>query len=87
MQDSKEEIKEADSMKIYGTTLCPDCRDAFERLAKEQISYELVDIMESTKNLREFLHLRDQRKEFDPVKAAGGIGIPCYVEDDGSIHF
>ena len=52
-------------MKVYGTELCPDCREAFEKMKKENISYELVDIMAETKNLREFLKLRDSRQEFD----------------------
>ena len=69
-------------MKVYGTELCPDCREAFEKMKKENISYELVDIMAETKNLREFLKLRDSR-----VREMGGIGIPCFLMEDGSVLF
>lgn len=74
-------------MKEYGTELCPDCREAFEKMKKENISYELVDIMAETKNLREFLKLRDSRQEFDRVREMGGIGIPCFLMEDGSVLF
>ena len=74
-------------MKVYGTELCPDCREAFEKMKKENISYELVDIMAETKNLREFLNLRDSRQEFDKVRETGGIGIPCFLMEDGSVRF
>ena len=32
-----------------------------------------------------FLHLRDTRVELGPARAAGKIGIPCFVGEDGSL--
>ena len=37
--------------------------------------------------LQEFIRLRDSSPAFDSVKAAGSIGIPCFVEEDGRISF
>ena len=37
------------------------------------------------KNLKEFLALRDNRKEFEEVKKLGYIGIPAILTDDNKI--
>jgi Glutaredoxin-related protein len=34
-------------------------------------------------NLKKFLKLRDNRPEFDEIKKAGKVGIPCIVINDG----
>lgn len=74
-------------MKFYGTMLCPDCVEA-EKIRKERnIECEFIDITASTANLKEFLKLRDNRPEFESIKAEGGIGIPCFLKEDGSISF
>lgn len=36
-------------------------------------------------NLKEFLHLRDTRKEFEEVKSLGYVGIPAILTDDNKI--
>ena len=50
--------------KVYGSMLCPDCVEAKEYFEKVNYKYEFVNITESMKNLKEFLALRDNRKEF-----------------------
>ncbi|EJX00248.1 hypothetical protein EVA_11647, partial [gut metagenome] len=37
--------------------------------------------------LKEFLRLRDSHPAFKSVKAQGSIGIPCFVQEDGSVSF
>lgn len=74
-------------MKYYGTPLCPDCVEADAFIAEKNIVCEHICITESTANLKEFLALRDTRAEFDEVKKEGGIGIPCFLKEDGSITF
>jgi len=51
--------------KVYGSMLCPDCVEAKEYFEKVNYKYEFVNITESMKNLKEFLALRENRKEFD----------------------
>ena len=69
-------------MKIFGADICPDCV-AFKALMAERcIEAEFVDITESVANLREFLKLRDACAAFVPVREAGGIGIPAFVDGD-----
>lgn len=65
---------------------CPDCFQVKAQL-KDNPKYELVDIGEHVRNLKEFLRLRDNNPAFDKVKARGTIGIPCFVMEDGSVTF
>ena len=71
--------------KVYGSMLCPDCVEAKEYFEKVNYKYEFINITESMKNLKEFLALRDNRKEFDDVKKLGYIGIPAILTDDNKI--
>ncbi|EKA93877.1 glutaredoxin domain-containing protein [Fusobacterium periodonticum] len=71
--------------KVYGSMLCPDCVEAKEYFEKVNYKYEFVNITESIKNLKEFLALRDNRKEFEEVKKLGYIGIPAILTDDNKI--
>jgi glutaredoxin-related protein len=34
-------------------------------------------------NLKRFLKLRDEKPEFKEIKAAGRVGLPCIVINDG----
>lgn len=72
-------------MKFYGTMVCKECVEARERLNEAGVLFDYVDISVSVGNMKEFLHLRDTRKEFDAVKKAGAIGIPCFLKDDGTV--
>ena len=71
--------------KVYGSMLCPDCVEVKEYFEKVNYKYEFVNITESMKNLKEFLALRDNRKEFDDVKKFGYVGIPAILTDDNKI--
>ena len=72
-------------LKIYGSMLCPDCVQCREELDKSGISYEYLDFSENLKNLKEFLAIRDGNPIFDQVREAGGIGIPCLVDENGNV--
>lgn len=71
--------------KVYGSMLCPDCVEAKEYFEKVNYKYEFVNITESMKNLKEFLALRDNRKEFEEIKKLGYVGIPAILTDDNKI--
>ena len=72
-------------LKVYGSPMCPDCREFEANLDANGIEYEKIDINISLRNLKEFLALRDSLPVFDPVKAQGSIGIPAIVAEDGSV--
>ena len=47
--------------------------------------YEVIDIGQHVRNLKEFLRLRDSSPVFDEAKRQGAAGIPCFVLEDGTI--
>ena len=65
---------------------CPNYAQVKTQL-KDDPRFQLIDIGEQARSLKAFLQLRDQHPAFDPVKARGNIGIPCFVMEDGSITF
>ena len=71
--------------KVYASMLCPDCVEAKEYFEKVNYKYEFVNITESMKNLKEFLALRENTKEFDDAKKFGYAGIPAILTDDNKI--
>lgn len=72
-------------LKIYGSMLCPDCVDCCRELKEAKVEFEFRDFGDALVNLKEFLKLRDESPLFDVSRAAGKIGIPCILRDDGSV--
>lgn len=72
---------------IYGTMICADCVELKQWLGEhpEKGGWTWVDITESTQNLKDFLAVRDKNHVFDEVRAAGNIGIPCFVMENGEV--
>ena len=54
-----------------------------EFLSNNGISFEYIDITDSTRNLKIYLKLRDSRPEFDEIKNIGRIGIPFIMIGNG----
>ncbi|MBR5290948.1 MAG: hypothetical protein IKU28_08175 [Erysipelotrichaceae bacterium] len=74
-------------MKVYGAEICVDCRN-FKAIQKNRgFEVEYIDMTENTKNMREFLAIRDNDPIFDEVKQRNGIGIPLFVREDGQKTF
>ncbi len=73
-------------IKVYTMHDCPDCIELKKRLS-DKAEYEFIDIGEKVSCLKEFLSLRDSRKEFDEIRKTGAIGIPCLLFPDGHINF
>lgn len=73
-------------IKIYVMNTCPDCKDIKEQV-KGNDKYEVIDIGEHVRNLKEFLRLRDKNSAFDVMKRVGSVGIPCFVLEDGTVTF
>ena len=65
---------------------CPDCA-SIKQQAQGDPRFQLIDIGEQARNLKEFLMLRDNSPAFDKVRQRGTIGIPCFVLEDGTITF
>ena len=73
-------------MIIYGSKLCPDCVRCLEDLDRAGVSYEYRDFAQDLRVLKEFLIIRDRDPQFDSIRETGKIGIPCIVEDDGTVR-
>lgn len=73
-------------IKVFVMSTCPDCRLAKEQFVNDP-DYQLIDIGEHVRNLKNFLQLRDHHPAFDEAKVKGYIGIPCYLFEDGSVRF
>lgn len=72
-------------LKVYGSRLCPDCVQCCADLDRRGIAYEYHDFSDDLKVLKTFLTIRDTDPQFAEVRADGKIGIPCLVEEDGSV--
>ena len=70
---------------IYGSQLCPDCREYKANLDAHGVSYTYIDINKNMKNLKAFLKLRDSLPVFAPAKEAGAVGIPAILREDGAV--
>ena len=70
---------------IYGSPLCPDCRECKANLDAHGVEYEYIDINRSMRNLKAFLKLRDSLPVFDVCKETGSVGIPALVLEDGTV--
>lgn len=73
-------------IKVYVMSTCPDCV-AVKAMAKNDPRFELIDIGEHVRNLKEFLRLRDHNPAFEEIRRNGYVGIPCFVREDGSVTF
>ena len=54
-----------------------------EVLSQAGIPYVVQDISTGMLPLKQFLKYRDTRPEFDEIKAAGRVGLPCLVINKG----
>ena len=73
-------------IKVFVMQTCPDCA-SIKREAQGDTRFQIIDIGEHVRNLKQFLALRDNSPAFDKVRQRGTIGIPCFVLEDGSITF
>lgn len=74
-------------LKIYGSSLCPDCIACKKSFDAENVAYEFHDITSNLKELKAFLVLRDTNPKFDKAKQKGLIGIPILQTDNGTLTF
>lgn len=72
-------------LKIYGSMLCPDCVNCCRELEEANVEFQFCDFADSLLHLKTFLKLRDENGIFNEVRAAGKIGIPCILREDGTL--
>ena len=72
---------------IYGTKTCKDCVDALRILDEKNIRYLFLEFSDSIGNLKRFLKIRDTNPLFNAIKEKGGVGVPLFILEDGSMTF
>ena len=75
-------------IKIYGMITCPDCSYLLDQISGLEDEYEYIEIGEHVLKMKEFLRIRDSKDNaeiFKEIKATGGVGIPCFVLENGRI--
>lgn len=70
---------------IFGSMFCPDCVKCREDLDRAEVKYEYLDFADSLWNLKQFLDIRERDPQFESIRQAGKIGIPCIVKEDGTV--
>lgn len=73
-------------LKIYGSRLCPDCVRCCASMDQAGVAYEYHDFAEDLGALKTFLSIRDTDPRFAEIRGSGRIGIPCIVEEDGTVR-
>ena len=68
---------------VIGSHLCPDTLYALNRLSDAKAEIEFKNLSASLPDLKAYLALRDSDPHYEAVKKNGGIGIPCFVFEDG----
>ncbi len=71
--------------KIYGSPMCPDCRECKANFDVNNVPYEFIDINENLHNLKVFLMMRDSDPVFDHCREINDIGLPALVREDGTV--
>lgn len=69
---------------VIGSNFCPDTREALEVLRENNVEVDFYNISANLDALKEYLALRDNSELYTPVKQIGGIGIPCFILEDGT---
>ena len=57
---------------------------ALNKLTEAGIEMDFKNLSASLPDLKVYLGLRDTEPMYEKVKAGGGIGIPCFILEDGT---
>ncbi len=69
---------------VVGSHLCPDTLYALNKLVEAKADIEFKNLSASLPDLKVYLQLRDNEAMYETVKANGGIGILCFILEDGT---
>lgn len=68
---------------VIGSHLCPDTLYALNQLVEAKIEIDFKDLSASLPDLKAYLAQRETNPLYASVREKGGIGIPCFVLEDG----
>lgn len=70
---------------VIGSHLCPDTLYALNKLSELHADIEFKNLSASLPDLKAYLAQRETNPIYEGVRAAGGIGIPCFILEDGTV--
>ena len=70
---------------VVGSHLCPDTLYALNRLSAAKVEIDFKNLSASLSDLKFYLSLRQESPVYADIRANGGIGIPCFVLEDGTV--
>ena len=69
---------------VVGSHLCPDTLYALNCLSQAHAEIQFKDISSSLADLKTYLDLRQNSPAYADIREQGGIGIPCFILDNGT---
>ena len=69
---------------VIGSHLCPDTLYALNRLSEAKAEIDFKNLSASLPDLKAYLALRQDSPAYADIREKGGIGIPCFILEDGS---
>ena len=68
---------------VIGSHLCPDTLYALNRLSEAKAEIDFKNMSARLSDLK--VYLRQNSPVYADIRANGGIGIPCFVLEDGTV--
>ena len=69
---------------VIGSHLCPDTLYALNRLSEAGTEIDFKNLSASL-DLKVYLALRQDSPAYADIRENGGIGIPCFILEDGTV--
>ncbi len=70
---------------VIGSHLCPDTLYALNRLSEAKAEIDFKNLSASLSDLKAYLSLRQEDPAYADIRESGGIGIPCFILEDGPV--
>lgn len=70
---------------VIGSHLCPDTLYALNCLCAANAEIDFKDISSALADLKVYLALRQDNPVYADIRENGGIGIPCFILEDGTV--
>ena len=70
---------------VIGSHLCQDTLYALNRLSEAKAEIDFKNLSASLADLKVYLALRQDSPVYADVREGCGIGIPCFVLEDGTV--
>ena len=70
---------------VIGSHLCPDTLYALNRLSEAGAEIDFKNLSASLSDLKAYLALRQDSPAYADIRESGGIGIPCFILEDGTV--